>query len=215
MKGRRQARRAALQALYELDQSNHGIDAVLETRIVDFYRTAIVGVIPPSEWSVVEDLLASWPDAVSDDTLVAAIAARRACPAPHVRVAVDAIARWAPHARYCTDVVRGVWAHRASIDAVIARIAPEWPVEQMAPVDRNVLRIALWEIATDASPLRVAINEAVELARAFSGEGARRMVNGALGAYAAGRDRLAFDADGGAGGAGGRTDPRGAGGRSR
>jgi N utilization substance protein B len=66
---------------------------------------------------------------------------------------------------------------------VVARIAPEWPVEQMAPVDRNVLRIALWEIGSGRAPVRVAINEAVELARLFSGEASRRMVNGALGTF--------------------------------
>ena len=76
---------------------------------------------------------------------------------------------------------------------MIARIAPEWPVEQMAPIDRNVLRIALWEIASGSSPVRVAINEAVELARAFSGEGSRRMVNGALGAYTSGDRKLVLE----------------------
>ena len=193
MKGRRRARRAALQALYELDQSHHSPDVVLETRILEFYRAAVVGVLPPSDWPVVEPLLATWPAAETDEALVSAVAGRHGVPAARVRVAVETIARWAPHAEYCADVVRGAWAHRVAIDAVIARIAPEWPVEQMAPVDRNVLRIALWEIATAASPVRVAINEAVELARAFSGEGARRMVNGALGAFTTGRYHLVIE----------------------
>jgi N utilization substance protein B len=65
----------------------------------------------------------------------------------------------------------------------------------MAPVDRNVLRIALWEIGTGSSPVKVAISEAVELARTFSGEGARRMVNGALGAFAASGVRLDLQED--------------------
>jgi N utilization substance protein B len=79
------------------------------------------------------------------------------------------------------------------LDDVIHTIAPEWPVVQMAPVDRNVLRIALWELATGANPTRVAINEAVELARTFSGEGARRMVNGALGSFVASGRPLLLD----------------------
>jgi N utilization substance protein B len=86
-------------------------------------------------------------------------------------------------ADYFLRIVRGVTQNREAIDAAIARIAPEWPVDQMAPIDRNVLRVALWEIATAACPIRVAINEAVELARAYSGESARRLVNGALGTF--------------------------------
>ena len=88
---------------------------------------------------------------------------------------------------------------------MIERIAPEWPVDQMAPLDRNVLRIALWEIGQGRVPVRVAINEAVELARRFSGEGARRMVNGALGAFVSSGvtlDLRPAEADGGG------TEPR-------
>lgn len=86
-------------------------------------------------------------------------------------------------ADYGAAVIRGVVGHRERLDQVIRQIAPEWPVDQMAPIDRNVLRIALWEIGLGEVPVRVAINEAVELARRYSGEGARRMVNGALGAF--------------------------------
>jgi N utilization substance protein B len=91
---------------------------------------------------------------------------------------------------YAVRLVRGVVANLDALDAMIGRIAPEWPVEQIAPVDRNCLRIALWELAAELAPTRVVINEAVELARKFSGEGARRMVNGALGAFASSGARI-------------------------
>jgi N utilization substance protein B len=98
----------------------------------------------------------------------------------------EALADVAPQAEYAGRLVRGVRERLEVLDHVIERIAPEWPVDQMAPVDRNVLRIAIWEISTNSAPERVAINEAVELARLYSGEGSRRLVNGALGAYVGG-----------------------------
>jgi N utilization substance protein B len=64
--------------------------------------------------------------------------------------------------------------------------APEWPLGQMALIDRNVLRMAIWEFAIDGStPTKVAINEAVELAKHFGSESSARFVNGVLGTLAA------------------------------
>jgi N utilization substance protein B len=64
----------------------------------------------------------------------------------------------------------------------IARCAPEWPVEELAVVDRNVLRLCLWEFAVSAeTPTKVAINEAVELAKLFGSDSAPRFINGVLG----------------------------------
>jgi len=83
-------------------------------------------------------------------------------------------------------LLNGVLAHRAILDERIARHAPEWPVEQLAVIDRNVLRMALFEIAAGGDvPLKVAINEAVELAKAFGSDSSPRFVNGVLGAAAA------------------------------
>ena len=83
-------------------------------------------------------------------------------------------------------LVAGVLAHARTLDAQIARHAPEWPLDQMAMVDRSILRIALWEFAVGRqTPVKVAINEAVELAKEFGSESAPRFINGVLGAVAA------------------------------
>ncbi len=79
-------------------------------------------------------------------------------------------------------LVEGVLKHRPVLDVFIHRNAPEWPLEQMAYIDRNILRIALFEFAVDGqTPVKVAINEAVELAKAFGADSAPRFVNGVLG----------------------------------
>ena len=68
---------------------------------------------------------------------------------------------------------------------MIQRHAPEWPIDQMAVVDRNVLRIAIYEFrVAHLTPLKVAINEAIELAKTFGSDSAPRFVNGVLGALA-------------------------------
>ena len=75
--------------------------------------------------------------------------------------------------------------HSAELDKLIQRYAPEWPVDQMAVVDRNVLRIAIYEFSISrGTPTKVAINEAVELAKLFGSDSAPRFVNGVLGALA-------------------------------
>ncbi len=85
-------------------------------------------------------------------------------------------------ARYVRLIVYGVLKHRASIDRVIQHFAPEWPLEQVAVIDRNILRIALYEFAVSQSvPVNVAIDEAVALAQMFGADGATAFVNGVLG----------------------------------
>ncbi|MBI4791096.1 MAG: transcription antitermination factor NusB [Chloroflexi bacterium] len=87
-------------------------------------------------------------------------------------------------AEFATALVRGVAEQRDRLDAIIKKHAPEWPVDQLATVDRNILRIALFELqhAGDV-PIKVAINEAVELAKLFGSDTAPRFVNGVLGAF--------------------------------
>lgn len=88
-------------------------------------------------------------------------------------------------AEFARALVRGVLAHQAEIDRYVHLIAPEWPLNQMAPVDRNILRIAIYELQYyKETPLKVAINEAVELAKRFGSDSSRRFVNGALGTFA-------------------------------
>lgn len=87
-------------------------------------------------------------------------------------------------ADYLRLLVRGVLSKRAEIDRVISHFAPEWPVQQLAVIDRNVLRLAIFEmhIEDQPVPVKVAIDEAVELAKWFGAEGSTRFVNGVLGA---------------------------------
>ncbi len=129
MKLRRQARAAALQALYEIDCAGHKSDSALTHRVEE-------GELPP--------------DGVE----------------------------------FATTLVNGVLQHRTSLDTIIAKHAPEWPVDQLAIIDRNVLRIALYELLyMQDVPLKVAVNEAVELGKMFGSDTAPRFVNGVLGAF--------------------------------
>ena len=83
---------------------------------------------------------------------------------------------------FVEDIVDGVNTHRASIDAVIAPAAPEWPVEQIAKIDKIILRIGVYELTIKRDvPPKVAINEAVELAKTFGGENSSKFINGVLG----------------------------------
>ena len=130
MKDRTRARGIALQALYELDITNHPVGTVLTARMAD------------------TDL---------DDELV----------------------------DFFRSIVLGVYPIRKDLDNVIADHAPDWPLDQVAVIDRNILRIALWEFAiADDIPLKVAINEAVELAKLYGSDSAPRFVNGVLGSLA-------------------------------
>ncbi len=130
---RRRARMIALQALYEIDLTNHPIKVVIPQRLADAEEP-----VPPS-----------------------------AVP-------------------FIYHLVEGVMQHRALLDEQIQAFAPEWPIEQMSPIDRNILRMALFEFRIDGStPVKVAINEAVELAKLFGGESAPRFVNGVLGSLSA------------------------------
>lgn len=85
---------------------------------------------------------------------------------------------------FTEEIVHGVITHQDKIDLIIGKAAPDWPLDQIAVVDRNVLRLGLYElIFGDRSdvPAKVAINEAIELAKTFGGESSGRFVNGVLG----------------------------------
>jgi len=87
---------------------------------------------------------------------------------------------------FVRHLITGVLKHKSELDEMIQRHAPEWPVDQMAVIDRNVLRIAIYEFYIGKlTPIKVAINEAVELAKLFGSDSAPRFVNGVLGAVAA------------------------------
>jgi N utilization substance protein B len=124
---RRLARVCALQALYELDTTNHPADEVIAHRLED------QPLLPEGE-------------------------------------------------TFLRHLVSGVLKNREQLDAVIQKYAPAWPVSQIAVVDRNVLRIALFELGGNTgTPPKVAINEAVDLAKIFGSDSSSRFVNGVLG----------------------------------
>lgn len=131
MKPRTKARAVALQALYEIDITEHGIGIVLD---------------------------ALFRDTSLDEKLQA----------------------------FAREIVRGVVPLRELLDHHIAKHAPDWPIDQVSIIDRNLIRIALWEFAVNSeTPIKVAINEAVELAKEFGSDSAPRFINGVLGSLAA------------------------------
>lgn len=86
---------------------------------------------------------------------------------------------------FVRQIVFGVTPNFQVLDRFIAEHAPEWPMDQLATVDRNILRMALWEFAVyGKTPLKVAINEAVELSKVYGSDSTPRFVNGVLGSLA-------------------------------
>jgi len=82
------------------------------------------------------------------------------------------------------QLVEGIQKHNQELDKIIEKAAPEWPITQIAMVDRNVLRIGLFELLyanKEEVPPKVAINESIELAKTFSGQTSGKFVNGVLG----------------------------------
>jgi N utilization substance protein B len=89
-------------------------------------------------------------------------------------------------AEFARQLVHGVIENRERLDETIRKNAPAWPLEQVAAVDRNILRLAIYEIVIDNRvPMRAAINEAIELAKEFGGEASPKFINGVLGSIAA------------------------------
>lgn len=88
-------------------------------------------------------------------------------------------------AEFARQILFGVLPLTHELDLIIAKYAPEWPLDQIAAIDRNILRVACWEFAVQReTPVKVAINEAVELAKMFGSDSAPRFVNGVLGSLA-------------------------------
>ncbi|MDO8673107.1 MAG: transcription antitermination factor NusB [Dehalococcoidia bacterium] len=85
-------------------------------------------------------------------------------------------------AKFAQDLVEGVLKHKERIDKEIKEAAPNWPFDQMPKVDKSILRLAIFEILFDNGvPMKAAINEAVELAKAFGSDNSAKFVNGVLG----------------------------------
>lgn len=85
--------------------------------------------------------------------------------------------------QFISDVVDGVLAHQEELDSKIQPIAPDWPIEQIARIDRTILRMGLFELLymQEIVPAKVVINEAVELAKAFGSDNSSKFINGVLG----------------------------------
>ncbi len=133
--GRRRGRELALQALFELEMTDHATEQALADRLDE-------GTSPPR------------------------------------------------YEEFTRTLVLGTWACRDELDRYIARAAPQWPVDQLPVVEKSILRLAIYELCFDnKTPPRAAINEAVELAKAYGGENSSRFVNGVLGFVASERDK--------------------------
>ncbi len=92
---------------------------------------------------------------------------------------------------FAHQIVFGVIPITEKLDTAIADYAPDWPLEQIAPIDRNILRIAFWEFGiSKKTPIKVAINEAVELAKTYGSDGAPSFINGVLGSLAAQKNEI-------------------------
>lgn len=85
--------------------------------------------------------------------------------------------------QFIRDLVAGVLANQGELDVKIQPIAPDWPIEQIARIDRTILRMGLYELLhlAEIVPAKVAINEAVELAKAFGSDNSSKFINGVLG----------------------------------
>lgn len=87
---------------------------------------------------------------------------------------------------FTEKLVQGVLKNKSKIDEIIGRFAPSFPVTQMSVIDRNILRVAIFEILMDNNvPVKVAINEAIELAKTFGSDSSPRLINGVLGSIVA------------------------------
>lgn len=84
---------------------------------------------------------------------------------------------------FIDTMMRGIMDHLEELDAYITKYAPDWPMEQITLVDRNILRIGCFELLFDvAIPPKVAINEAIEIGKSFGGDSSGKFINGVLGA---------------------------------
>ncbi len=100
-------------------------------------------------------------------------------------------------AEFSRVLIGGIIDYQEKMDSIISRYAPEWPLDQMAIIDRNILRIAIYEFLIDGeTPVKVAINEAVELAKTYGSDSAPRFVNGVLGTLADESENLKAEMEG-------------------
>ncbi len=96
--------------------------------------------------------------------------------------------------QFISQIISGVVKNKTALDEFISDFAPDWPLDQVAIIDLNLIRIALWEISVyRKTPIKVAVNEAVELAKIYGADGSPRFINGVLGALIDNLAEIKFD----------------------
>jgi N utilization substance protein B len=161
--GRSLARRLALQALYELDTTLHSVDVIMSHFLSNDQESLSMEVVIEGEDS-----------GIVQQQLSKLLAEDRTSENEETRII-----------EYFQRLVFNIAQGRKVMDELLQTYAPDFPIEQVAVVDRNILRIALFEMAVDTKiPLGVAIDEAIELSKMFGADSTARFVNGVLGAIA-------------------------------
>lgn len=156
MKQRTRARALALQVLYETDLTDHLPGDILKQRLDDMLEEARIEEAKKFPHKKIEEIEVPDSMLMSEDLV-----------------------------EFARRIIFGVIPLADDLDQFIAKYAPEWPLDQIATIDRNILRMALWEFAVSReTPVKVAINEAVELAKSYGSDSAPRFVNGVLGTLA-------------------------------
>jgi len=174
---RRTARALALQALYELDCTDHPVEQVLPARLKQ------ADPDPDPNFDLVEDDTEPTVNTIgsakrSKNSQSSSANATESDSADESQISAD-------QRTFIYAIVNGVRSRRVSIDMILQPYAEERPLNDIAIIDRNILRMAIYEFAIgQQTPLEAAINEAVELAKAFGADSAPRFVNGVLGAVA-------------------------------
>lgn len=163
-------RTATVLALYELDTTDHPQDAVLEA-YVDMDLTDKDARV--EAYQALCDFQAQLSEAQNAETDLK----------PFTNAEIGMFNR----------LTSGAVEHRSQADRLIARYAPEWPTEQIAVIDRSVLRVAIYEMLHEDVPIKVVINEAVEIAKVFGGDSSPRFINGVLGAIVDNLDEILQD----------------------
>lgn len=86
-------------------------------------------------------------------------------------------------AEFAAELARSTWAERAALDKIINEFSIDWPLDRLGKVDHSILRLALYELKSGATPASVVADEAVELAKKYSGSESAKFINGIIGAF--------------------------------
>ena len=190
MKSRTKARGVALQVLFEVDIANHPVIPVMTERLEDWLKDWLEESPEPTlydacvKFEIVSKICTgSLSEEDFKDWLNRQIAEMT------TEISRDEnlqLLEFFHLANFSRQITLGVLPMTTELDNFIAQHAPEWPLDQIAVIDRNILRIALWEFAVaECTPVKVAINEAIELAKIYGSDSTPRFVNGVLGSLAA------------------------------